>query len=98
MPGLRLDGWSDNWGEGLLSLEKENSSDFEKQSNCGKVPNNASAMDETDSIHKKMMEFKPLLEVSQEPNIRSIDLTYGVYPCHRVAQTEWYSKKSSVVS
>ena len=41
IPGPRVEDLSDKWGEELLSLEKENSSDFEKQSTNGKELNNA---------------------------------------------------------
>ena len=64
VPGPRVEGLSDFWGEEILSLEKKNSSDFEKESTGGKVLNNAPAAEENDSIHSKMMEYETLLEAS----------------------------------
>ena len=52
-------------------------------------------MDETDSIHTKMMESESLLDASGKRVIRSINLKQGHYPCHCVAQTVWYPEKSS---
>ena len=40
------------------------------------------------------MEFESLLEVSEELNLGSINLTHGDYPCHCVAQTVWYPEQS----
>ena len=68
---------SNTLGEELLSLEKENSSDFEKQSRNGKVLNNAPAVDKKDSVHSKMMEFDSLLEACVERNLLNINLTHG---------------------
>ena len=87
VPGPKLEDLSDTWGEELLSLEKENSSDFEMQSASGKTLNNTQAVDENDFTHAKMMEFEPFLEVSGERNLVSINLTHGDYPCHCFAQT-----------
>ena len=81
---------------GKRSLEKENSSDFEKQSTNRKEYNNAQAVGENDSIHTKLAEFETLLETSGERNLRSINLTHGDYPCHCVAQTGYYPEKSNL--
>ena len=78
-----------------MSLERENSSDFEKQSTIGRLPKVASAEGKTDSIHTKMMEFEHLLEVYGERNLRSIKLTHGDSPRHCAAQTVWYPEKSN---
>ena len=42
----------------------DSSSDMEKQSESGKKPNHALAVDKTDSIHTKMMDYDQLLEAS----------------------------------
>ena len=39
---------SDIWGEELLSLERENTSDFERQNATGKTINCTQAVDEND--------------------------------------------------
>ena len=77
VPGDRAEDLGDTWGEELLSLQRENSSGFEKQSTSGKVLNNAPAVDENDSIHTNMTEFAPFLETSGERNLRSINLRHG---------------------
>ena len=78
---------SEVWGEELLSLESENTSDFERQNTSGKAMNSAPAMEEKDVLYEKMMEFEPLLETSGEHNLRSINLTHGECPCHCLVQT-----------
>ena len=50
------------WGEELWSLEKENTSDFERQNTIGKATNSAPAMEENDVTHEKMMEYKTSVE------------------------------------
>ena len=79
-----------------MSLENENTSDFERQNTIGKAMNSASAMEGNDVTHEKMMEFEPLLEASGERNIRSINLTHGECPCHCLAQTVWYPEHSNL--
>ena len=96
VPGPRVEDLSDIWGEELLSLEKENSSDFEKQSARGKTLNNAQVKDENDLTHAEMMEFEPLLEASGERNLRSINLKHGDYPCHCLTHMVWYPEKSNL--
>ena len=56
----------------LLSYERENTSNFERQSSSGKVLKDALAV-RTDSVHTKMMKFESLLEASGERNIKSIN-------------------------
>ena len=90
VPGTRVEDLSETWGEKLLSLERGNCSDFEKQITNFKVIDNVPAVDGNDSTHTKMMDFEPLLETSAERNLRSINLTHGDYPCHCLAQTACY--------
>ena len=96
MPGPRVEDLSDTWDEELLSVEKENSSNFERQSTSGRVLNNIPAVDESNSTHSKVMQFEPLLEASGERNLRSINLAHGYYPCHCLVQTVWYPEKSNL--
>ena len=96
MPGPRVEDLGDTRGEELLSLEKENSSEFEKQSMTGKVLNNAPVIYKIYSFHTKMMEFEPLLEASGECNLRSVNLSHREYSCHCLAQTVWYPEKSNL--
>ena len=52
-----------------MSLEKENTSDFESQNMLGRMVNSAQAVGENDVKHAKIMKL--------ERNLRSINLTYG---------------------
>ena len=90
VPKEQRDDLSEIWGEELLGLEGENTSDHERQNLIGKSMGGAPNMEENDAIHEKMMELQPLLEASGERNLRSIDLTHGECPCHCLAQTVWY--------
>ena len=96
MPGDRREDLSEIWGEELLSLETENTSDFGRQNAIGKATSNTQAVDETDVTHTKMMEFQPLLEASGERKLRSINLTHGEFPWHCLAQTVWYPERSNL--
>ena len=90
VPEDQRDNLSEVLEEELLSLENENSSDFERQNTIEKAMNSAPAMEENDVTHEKMIEFEPLLEASGERNLRIINLTHGDCPCHCLAQTVWY--------
>ena len=90
VPKEQRDDLSEIWGEELLGLESENTSDHERQNVIGKPMDGAPNMEENDMIHEKTMELEPLLEASGERNPRSIDLTRGECPCHCLAQTVWY--------
>ena len=87
---------SEIWGEELLSLESENTSEFERQNTIGKAMNSAPAMEGNDVPHEKMMGFEPLLEASGERNLPSINLTHGECRCHCLAQTVWYPDHSNL--
>ena len=84
------------WGEKLLSLRDENTSDFEKQNSIGKTMNSVPAHEDNDMTHEKMMELEPLLEASGERNLRNIEITHGEWPCHCLAQTVWYPEHSNL--
>ena len=90
VPREQRDDLSEIWGEELLGLESENTSDHERQNVIGKPMGGAPNMEENDAIHEKMMELEPLLEALGERNLKSIDLTHGECPCHCLAQTVWY--------
>ena len=96
VPEDQRENLSEVWGEELLSLESENTIDFERQDTIGKAMNSAPAMEENDVTHEKMVEFEPLLENSGERNLRSINLTHGECPCHCLAQTVWYPEHSNI--
>ena len=83
-------------GGKLLSLEVENTSDFERQNTIEKPMNSTSVLEENYVTHEKMMELEPLLEASGERNPRSINLTHGECPCHCLAQTVWYPEHSNL--
>ena len=69
-------------GEELWSLEKENTSDFERQNTIGKAMNNVPAIEENDVTHEKMMEFEPSVRSLVRTQPPSINLTHGECPCH----------------
>ena len=48
---------SEIWGEELLGLEGENTSDHERQNVIGKLMVGAPNLEEIDVIHEKMMEL-----------------------------------------
>ena len=82
VPKEQRDDLSEIWGEELLGLESENTSDHERQNVIGKPMVGAPNLEKADVIHEKMMELEPLLEASGERNLRSIDLTHGDCPYH----------------
>ena len=95
VPREQRDSSSEIWGEELLSLEGDNTSDLERQNTIGKPMNSTPAMEENDVTHEKM-ELEPLLEASGERNLRSINPTHGECPCHCLAQTVWYPEHSNL--
>ena len=82
VPREQRDDLSEIWGEEILSLEGENTSDFERQNITGKPMNSVPTQEETDTTHEKMMELEPLLEAE--------------CPCHCLAQTVWYPEHSNL--
>ena len=90
VPKKLRDDLSEIWGEELLMLESENTSDHERQNVIGKPGGGAPNMEDNDTMHEKMIELEPLLEASGEHNLRSIEITHGECPCHCLAQTVWY--------
>ena len=69
VPREQRDDLSEIWGEELLSLEGENTSDFERQYTIGKPINSVPAQEENDTTHEKMMELEPLLKNLGERNL-----------------------------
>ena len=82
VPGEQRDNLSEILGEELLSLEGENTSDFERQNTIRKPMNSTPALEENNVTHEKLMKLEPLLEASGERNLRSINLTHAECPCH----------------
>ena len=66
VPGEHRDKLSEILGEELLSLECENTSDFERQNTIGKPTSSTSALEENDVTHEKVMELEPLIEASRQ--------------------------------
>ena len=96
VPREHRDELSEIWGEELLRLEGENTSDFVRQNTIGKPMNSVPAQEENNATHQKMMELEPLLEASGKRNLRSIDITHGECPCHCLAQTVWNPAHSNL--
>ena len=80
VPREQRDDLSEIWGEELLSLESENTSDHERQNVIGKPVGGAPNTEEDDTIHERMMELEPLLEASRERNLGSIEITHWGMP------------------
>ena len=68
VPGPKVENLSDIWGEELLKLEKEISSDIEKQTASGKTLKKARAVNDNDMTNAKSMEFN-LCSMLQENEI-----------------------------
>ena len=68
MPEDRREDVSEISGKKHLSLEKENTSDFEREA-IGKATSKTQAVDENDVTHAEMMEFEPLIDASGERNL-----------------------------
>ena len=96
VPKTQRDDLSEIWGEELLSFGDEKRSDFERQNAIGKPMGYVPMPEEDDVVHEKMMELEPLLEVSGERNLRSIEITHGECPCHCLAQTVWYPEHTNI--
>ena len=95
VPRAQRDDLSEIWGEELMSLGDENTSDFERQNAIGKPMNSVPAQEESDMTHGKMMELEPLLEASGERNLRSIEITHWECPCNiRLLQSHTRLKKN----
>ena len=90
VPREQRDELNEIWGEELLGLGGENTSDLERQNMIGKPMNSSPNLEENDAMHEKMIELEPLLEALGERNLRSIDITHRECPCHCLAQTVWY--------
>ena len=96
VPKEQRDDLSEIWGEELLGLESENTSDLGRQNMVGKPTVAVPSSEEVDVIHEKMMELELLLEASGERNLRSVELTHGDCPCHCLAQTVWYPDRANL--
>ena len=96
VPREQRDDLSEIWGEELLGLESENTSDLERQNMIGKPMKSAPNLENIDAMHEKIMELEPLLEASGERNLWSIDITHGECPCHCLAQTVWYTDHANL--
>ena len=96
VPRAQRDDLSEICGEELLSLEGENTSDFERQNAIGKPMNSVPAQEENDMTHEKVMELESLLEASGERNLRSIEITHRECSSHCLVQTVWYPERSNL--
>ena len=60
----------------------ENSSDFERHKQKGSTTTHYNAVDNSDKIHRVMMEKETLLEAPGKRNWRSVILTFDEFSCH----------------
>ena len=81
----------------FMGYASGNFSDFERQKEKGSTVTDYNAVDETDEVHRVMMEVEPLLEDSGKRNWRSIMSTHNEFHCHYLLQTWWYPGRSNLV-
>ena len=84
-------------GRKFMGNVSGNFSDFERQKQRGSTVTDYKTVDESDEVHRVMMEVERLLEASGKRNWRSIMLTHDVFPCHCLLQTWWYPERSNLV-
>ena len=84
-------------GKKFIGYGSGNFSDFERQKQKGSTVTDYNAVDESDEIHRVMMEEEPLLETSGKRNWRSIMSTHDEFLCHCLLQTWWYPGRSNLV-
>ena len=83
-------------GTKFMGYARGNLSDFERQKQKGSTVTDYNAVDESDEVHRVMMEVEPLLEASGKRNWRSIMSTHDEFPCHCLLQTWWYPGRSNL--
>ena len=83
--------------ERFWNFEREEISVFEGQSRNAEIQTGGPAVDETDSVYEKMIEFEPLHEVPEGKIIRSVILTHGNFSCQCKAQFFCDPEKSHLV-
>ena len=83
-------------GKKFMGYARGNLSDFERQKQKGSTVTDYNAVDESDEIHRVMIEVEPLLEALGKRNWRSIMSTHDEFPCHCLLQTWWYPGRSNL--
>ena len=83
-------------GKKFMGYARGNLSDFERQKQKGSTVTDYNAVDESDEVHRVMMEVELLLEASGKRNWRSIMSTHDEFPCHCLLQTWWYPGRSNL--
>ena len=83
-PGRTKDELEPIQGKKFVGYASGNFSDFERHKQKGSTASNYNAVDESDEIHRVMM------EVSGKRNWRSIMSTHDEFPCHSLLQTWWF--------
>ena len=84
-------------GKKLMGYVSGNFIDFERQKQRGSTVTDYNTVDESDQVHRVIMEVEPLLEASGKRNWRSIIFTHDEFPCHCLLQTWWYPERSNLV-
>ena len=84
-------------GKKLMGYVSGNFIDFERQKQRGSTVTDYNTVDESDQVHRVMMEVETLLEASGKRNWRSIIFTHDEFPCHCLLQTWWYPERSNLV-
>ena len=76
-------------GKKFMRYASGNFSDCERQKQKRSIVTDHNAVDESDEVHRVMMEVEPLLEASAKRNWRSIMSTHDEFLCHCLLQTWW---------
>ena len=74
----------------FMGYDSGNFSDFERQKQKASTAIDNNAADDSEEIHRVMMDVEPLLGASGKRNWRSIISAHYDFPCHFFLQTWWY--------
>ena len=88
--------WKSSWDTpvGISVISKEKGREDQQRRTKESKEN---AVDERVKIQRRMMEMKPLLEASGQPNWRSISISHDESPSHCLLQTWWYPVQNNLV-
>ena len=84
-------------GKKFMGYVSVNFNDFQRQKQKGSTVADYNTVDETDEVHRVMVEVEPLLEASGKRNWRSIMLKHDEFPRHCLLQTLCYPERSNLM-
>ena len=74
-----------------------NFSDFERQKQKQSTATDYNALDDSEEVHRQIIEVESPLEASGKRYWRSITLTHDEFPWHCLIQTWWFPRQSNLV-